>query len=176
MKIKSISSRNIKITVMSLILAILMIAVSACSDGNNSSTTSSFDMKDAMNAALEAGTSLPEMTTVTDADGDASVSALEAVTDISSDKLQSYGVSYSTEGKADEIVILNLNNDNDADDAVESLKKHVEERMNLFSNYDSKEGARYQNADVFQAGSCVILVVCDDSDEVEAAIEGVISE
>ena len=84
-------------------------------------------------------------------------------------KVDKFFVSYSNEGSADEIAVIALKNASDAQEAEKSLKKHVQERINVFSQYAPDQVKKAEKAITFKDGKYAVLIICDKQDEVKKA-------
>ena len=85
--------------------------------------------------------------------------------------MDSYFVSYSKEGKADEIAVIAVRNPADVDAAKKSLEAHKEDRYQLLNQYEPEEVKRIEDGIVFSQGQYAVLIICDDKDSVRKAFE-----
>ena len=78
-------------------------------------------------------------------------------------------------GVADEVSVLHLKKSEDVSIAKKKLEDRVTERRNQFNGYKPEEVYKLDNARIVVQGNYVALLICDDADNVEAALRGAIS-
>lgn len=150
----------------SLICAALC-AVSLCACGGSSKQVSMYDLQKSM---LEADTSLPEMKVTGSWEDDAN-KAFAYISDLDYSKVSGYFLAYAADGMAYEIAVVQLKDKADASAAADSLKSHVQDRVQIYKTYEPKQTERAENAVVKTDGSFVLLIMCDDQQKVEAAFK-----
>ena len=91
------------------------------------------------------------------------------ISDMDYGKVDKFFVSYSNEGSADEIAVIALKNASDTSDAEKSLKDHVQDRINVFSQYAPDQVRKAEKAITFKDGKYAVLIICDKQDEVKKA-------
>lgn len=57
-----------------------------------------------------------------------------------------------------------------------SLKEHIQDRINVFSQYAPEQVKKAENAITFKSGSYAVLIICDKQDEVKKAFTDFISK
>lgn len=135
-------------------------------------TVSMYDLNQEMEAAES---SLPEMLYASNADGNAK-EQFTHISDMEYDKVDSYFVSYSKEGKADEITVIAVKNPEDVSEAKESLARHRQSRIKLLQQYEPKEVKRMEDGILFTKGQYAVLLICEHPDAVRKAFEDFIEE
>ena len=155
------------------LLFALTILMTACGGPTvNSAYVEMQTLSETMLAAFnDAGGSAVPMATVTD-ESDSPETLLATVTDMDYEDVDHFFISYSTEGKADEIVVLCLTDPDKAKDAEASLLAHKENRAALFRTYGPDQADRIENNGiVFSQDQYAVLIICDGSESVKEAFE-----
>lgn len=153
--------------------ALLTLSLCACG-GEPQSGGAQVNMSQLQQAMLAADPSLQQMTSVTSeaADGEtlfAYVSALPY------DKVESFLLSYSSAGQADELAVIAVKDTKDVEEAAQSLRDHVQQRLQLFRQYGPDQAARVEQALVFTQDNCAVLIIADQSQAVREALEQTLS-
>lgn len=116
--------------------------------GAKKNTSGSVSMGD-LRTAMEGDPDLPEML-MPAAQKKMQKSKFSHISDMDYKKVDSYFVSYSSDGhKADEIVVIAVKDKADVDEAKESLTKHQQDRYNLLQSYEPKQVSRIQDGGWF---------------------------
>jgi len=132
-----------------LVLTMLVMCVGCGAKKNTSGSVSMYDLRTAMEAA---DPDLPEMLNASSTEKDAE-DKFSNISDMDYKKVDSYFVSYSSDGhKADEIVVIAVKDKADVDEAKESLTKHQQDRYNLLQSYEPKQVSRIQDGLIFTKG------------------------
>lgn len=155
-----------------LLAAMMLAAVFAAGCGGSSDTVSMFDLRTAMEAADD---TLGEMLSADSSEEDAE-DLFAYISDMDYSKVDKFFVSYSNEGVADEIAVIALKDASDAQEAEKSLEKHVQDRINVFSQYAPEQVKKAENAITFKDGRYAVLIICDKQDEVKKAFTDFISK
>lgn len=155
-----------------VLAAMMLAAVFAAGCGSSSDTVSMFDLRTAMEAADD---TLGEMLSADSSEEDAE-DLFAYVSDMDYSKVDKFFVSYSNEGVADEIAVIALKDASDAQEAEKSLEKHVQDRINVFSQYAPEQVKKAENAITFKDGRYAVLIICDKQDEVKKAFTDFISK
>lgn len=150
----------------------LLIVCAGCGSGKNSlNTVSMYDLRTAME---KADPDLPEMLNASSTEKDAE-DKFSHISDMDYKKVDSYFVSYSSDGhKADEIVVIAVKDKADVDEAKESLTKHQQDRYNLLQSYEPKQVSRIQDGLIFTEGQYAVLIITNHNDDVRKAFEDTI--
>ena len=161
---------------LSLLLAgLLALALCGCSGNEPPAAARSADMEALQTALLAADPSLPEMRSITGKVEDAQKLFLY-VSDLPYDKVEDFLLSYSAEGKADEIAVIAVKDPADAEEAAETLRAHPEQRLPLFRQYTPDQVSRAEKALVFTQDQYAVLLICDGNQDVKAALEDFLAQ
>lgn len=153
------------------VLALLIVCAGCGSGKNSSNTVSMYDLRTAME---KADPDLPEMLNASSTEKDAE-DKFSHISDMDYKKVDSYFVSYSSDGhKADEIVVIAVKDKADVDEAKESLTKHQQDRYNLLQSYEPKQVSRIQDGLIFTEGQYAVLIITNHNDDVRKAFEDII--
>ena len=117
---------------------------------------------------LSVAPSLPEMSSVSDADTGAG-DLFAYLSDMSYDKVEHFFLSYSAKGLADEIAVIAVKDPSDAASARDSLERHLKDRTLLYQQYQPDQVPRVENAELFIKDQYVVLIVCDEAEAVKRA-------
>lgn len=146
--------------------AFLILGISGCA----SHSTNSVPVVTLQEKLLAVDTSLPEMITVNHETENAA-ELFSSLSDVDYGKVDSYFLSYSSEGLADEVAVVRVKSSSDVKMVEDSLKEHVQKRVNLFQSYRADQVNRAENAVVFSNGNDVVLIISDQSGTVKNAYE-----
>lgn len=144
----------------------LALCFSLCACGADKEI-SIYDLQKAM---LSADGELPEMLTVSSSDADAE-KKFAYLSDMDYSKVEGYFLAYSADGTAYEIAVICLENSDDEAEAKASLQSHLQDRVNLYKTYEPTQASRAEDALIISRGSCVALIMCDNTDAVKSAFE-----
>lgn len=148
---------------------LLILALAGCG-GNETSPAQAADMEAMQTALLAADPTLPEMRSITGQVGDAET-LFTYVSDLPYEKVDDFLLSYSAEGKADEIAVIAVKDPADAEAAADTLRAHLDQRLTLFRQYSPDEVSRAEKALVFTQDQYAVLLICDGNQDVKAAFE-----
>ncbi len=161
---------------LSLLLAgLLALALCGCGGNEAPAAAQTADMEALQTALLAADPSLPEMRSITGKVEDAQ-KLFTYVSDFSYDKVEDFLLSYSAEGKADEIAVIAVKDPADAEEAAETLRAHLEQRLTLFRQYTPDQVSRAEKALVFTQDQYAVLLICDGNQDVKAALENFLAQ
>ena len=90
--------------------------------------------------------------------------------------MEDFLLSYSAEGKADEIAVIAVKDPADAEEAAETLRAHLEQRLTLFRQYTPDQVSRAEKALVFTQDQYAVLLICDGNQDVKAALEDFLTQ
>ena len=163
-----------KKTLLVCLAALLALTLCACGGEAQGGGSAQVNMSQLQRAMLAADPSLQQMTSVTSeaADGEtlfAYVSALPY------SKVESFLLSYSSAGQADELAVIAVKDTKDVEEAAQSLRDHVQQRLQLFRQYGPDQAARVEQALVFTQDNCAVLIIADQSQAVREALEQTLS-
>lgn len=156
---------------LSKLLVIVAMITCGCGSSRNTEIVSMYDLRVAMEAADD---SLPSMLNASSAEENAEEN-FKYISDLDYSKVDSYFVSYSEEGLADEIAVIAVKDPQDVKEAKESLEDHRDDRYKLLEQYEPEEVKRIEDGIVFSTGSYAVLIICDDPGAVRAAFEDAVS-
>ena len=106
--------------IISVMLALVVLLQCGCGGTKTSDTVSMYDLRQTMEAADK---SLPEMLNASSADENAA-DQFAYISDLDYGKVDSFFLSYAKEGTADEIAVVAVKDENDIDEAKQSLETH----------------------------------------------------
>lgn len=150
-----------------LLAGLLALALSGCGGETASPTV---DMTDLQTAMLDAAPSLPEMRSITGQVSDAET-LFAYFSDLDYSKVDDFLLSYSAEGKADEIAVIAVKDPADVQEAADTLQAHLDQRLTLFRQYSHDQVSRAEQALVFTQDQYAALVICDENQAVQTAME-----
>lgn len=153
---------------LSKLLVIIAMLTCGCANGETpSEAVSMYDLRVAMEAADD---SLPSMLNASSVEEEGEQN-FNHISDMDYDKVDSYFVSYSEDGLADEIAVIAVKDAADAKEAGESLKEHQQDRHKLFEQYEPEQVKRIDDGLVFTSGRYAVLIICDNAGAVRKAFE-----
>ena len=150
--------------------ALLLTALCACG-GSPDGSTATADMDGLQQAMLAADPTLAEDITSITGSVDDAAHLFSYLSDLSYDKVENFLLSYSTKGTADEVAVIAVKDPADVGEAASSLRRHVDQRKQLFQQYGPAEAARVEKAEIFTKDQYAVLIICDDSPAVKTAFE-----
>lgn len=148
-----------------LLLGCLSLGLCACQD---TAPAAALDMDVLQTALLDAAPSLPEMYTRTGGMKDAATDFAKFCA-LDYDKVADYLLLYSAEGKADEIVVIAVNDPAEVSLAEDSLREHWENRLKLYRQYSPAEVKRAEAGALFTQDQYAVLIICDEVQAVKDA-------
>ena len=165
-----------------LLAALALLALAGCGGSPSAQTrTPAVDGGALLQAMMEADGSLPEMTTVAMEVGSLSPNTADYrdrkktfsyISDLPFDLVDRFAVAYSVDGRlADEIAVIAVKDEADAGDALDSLRRHQQDRLKLYQTYGPQEAARVEKAQLFTRNQYAVLIICDDTTSVTDAFE-----
>lgn len=133
------------------------------------------DIEILQDAMISAAPSLPETVSINSKSDDAAES-FSYISDLDYNKVESFFICYANTPVADEIAVITVKDKADTQKALDSLKKHVEERISLFSTYAPEELERLENAITLTKDNYAALIICKDAKAVEDAFYKAVKE
>lgn len=156
-----------QLSLFTLLSALLLTFVlSGCS--GSQATGAVVSMTELQKVMLAADSSVPEMISVT-SDADDAAKLFSYLSDFPYDKVESFLLSYSATGKADEIAVIATKSSEDAADAAKTLRTHLDNRIKLFQQYGKEEVSRAEKGLIFTQDQYAVLIICNNSDAVKTA-------
>ena len=171
-----------KVLALLLVLIITAVCFSACSKNENgndakkeeSKTAQSVSMYDLYKAMIASSDKLDEsaMQYASSSDDGADVT-FKKVSYIDYAKVDSYFITAATDGASncDELVVIQLKDAADVNEAVESLNTHLSKRKDLYKTYAPELLPKLELARVFSQDNLAVLIICDDPDAVQTALK-----
>ncbi len=135
-----------------LVLALCLLT--ACS-GTKSAGADPIAVGEAM---LQAAEGLPEMSVLTSESEDGE-ELFHYLSDLDYDKVDGYYFAYAAGGTAEEIAVIRLGSESDAEEAMESLRRHVQNRVGLFQYYEPEQAEVAGGGQILTQGNLVALVI-----------------
>lgn len=80
-------------------------------------------------------------------------------------------MAYAADGTAYEIAVVQLKDKADVTAAADSLKAHVQDRVQLYKTYEPEQTQRAESAVVKTDGSFVLLIMSDTPQNAETAFK-----
>lgn len=148
---------------------VLVFSLCACS-GNGKNGTATVNINQLQQTMLAADPDLKEMTSVTGEASDGET-LFAYMSELPYSKVDNFLLSYSTAGKADEVAVIVVKEEKDAEEAAKTLRAHVEQRLRLFRQYSPDQVSRVEKAQVFTKGRYAVLIIADRGKDVRNAFE-----
>lgn len=148
-----------------LCAAALCLGLCACGE-----KTQKIDMYELEKSMISADKSLPEMM-VTGSWEENAEKAFSYISDLEYNKVSGYFLAYAADGMAYEIAVVQLKDKADVTAAADSLKAHVQDRVQLYKTYEPEQTQRAESAVVKTDGSFVLLIMSDTPQNAETAFK-----
>ena len=148
-----------------LCAAALCLGLCACGE-----KTQKIDMYELEKSMISADKSLPEMM-VTGSWEENAEKAFSYISDLEYNKVSGYFLAYAADGTAYEIAVVQLKDKADVTAAADSLKAHVQDRVQLYKTYEPEQTQRAESAVVKTDGSFVLLIMSDTPQNAETAFK-----
>lgn len=148
-------------------LCAVILAFSLCACGEK---TKSIDMQALENSMVSADKSLPEMKVSGSWDENAE-KAFSYISDLEYNKIHGFFLAYAADGMAYEIAVVQLKDKSDASAMADSLREHVQSRVQMYKTYEPQQVQRAESAVVKTDGDCVLLIMSDAPQNAETAFK-----
>lgn len=148
-------------------LCAVMLAFSLCACGEK---TKSIDMQALENSMVSADKTLPEMKVSGSWDENAE-KAFSYISDLEYNKIHGFFLAYAADGMAYEIAVVQLKDKSDASAMADSLREHVQSRVQMYKTYEPEQVQRAESAVVKTDGDCVLLIMSDAPQNAETAFK-----
>lgn len=148
-------------------LCAVMLSLSLCACGEK---TKSIDMQALENSMVSADKSLPEMKVSGSWDENAE-KAFSYISDLEYNKIHGFFLAYAADGMAYEIAVVQLMDKSDASAMADSLREHVQSRVQMYKTYEPQQVQRAESAVVKTDGDCVLLIMSDAPQNAETAFK-----
>lgn len=148
-------------------LCAVMLAFSLCACGEK---TKSIDIQALENSMVSADKTLPEMK-VSGSWEENSEKAFSYISDLEYNKIHGFFLAYAADGMAYEIAVVQLKDKSDASAMADSLREHVQSRVQMYKTYEPQQVQRAESAVVKTDGDCVLLIMSDAPQNAETAFK-----
>lgn len=148
-------------------LCAVMLAFSLCACGEK---TNSIDMQALENSMVSADKTLPEMK-VSGSWEENAEKAFSYISDLEYNKIHGFFLAYAADGMAYEIAVVQLKDKSDASAMADSLREHVQSRVQMYKTYEPEQVQRAESAVVKTDGDCVLLIMSDAPQNAETAFK-----
>lgn len=148
-------------------LCAVMLSLSLCACGEK---TKSIDMQALENSMVSADKTLPEMKVSGSWDENAE-KAFSYISDLVYNKIHGFFLAYAADGMAYEIAVVQLKDKSDASAMADSLREHVQSRVQMYKTYEPQQVQRAESAVVKTDGDCVLLIMSDAPRNAETAFK-----
>lgn len=148
-------------------LCAVMLAFSLCACGEK---TNSIDMQALENSMVSADKTLPEMK-VSGSWEENAEKAFSYISDLEYNKIHGFFLAYAADGMAYEIAVVQLKDKSDASAMADSLREHVQSRVQMYKTYEPQQVQRAESAVVKTDGDCVLLIMSDAPQNAETAFK-----
>lgn len=148
-------------------LCAVMLSLSLCACGEK---TKSIDMQALENSMVSADKTLPEMKVSGSWDENAE-KAFSYISDLEYNKIHGFFLAYAADGMAYEIAVVQLKDKSDASAMADSLREHVQSRVQMYKTYEPEQVQRAESAVVKTDGDCVLLIMSDAPQNAETAFK-----
>lgn len=152
-----------------LLAAILCISVVGCGK-EQKKEEKAVDMKKLQEVVVAADTTLPELKTVTSEDKNAELN-FTALSDLDYNLVDSYFYSYAQDGDVQEIAVVALKEEGDVAEMMDTLEKHVENRIGTFQEYTPEKVELAEKAVITSEGRYVLFVIAEKSGLIQNAFK-----
>lgn len=148
-------------------LCAVMLSLSLCACGEK---TKSIDMQALENSMVSADKTLPEMKVSGSWDENAE-KAFSYISDLEYNKIHGFFLAYAADGMAYEIAVVQLKDKSDVSAMADSLREHVQSRVQMYKTYEPQQVQRAESAVVKTDGDCVLLIMSDAPQNAETAFK-----
>ena len=122
------------------------------------------------NSMVSADKTLPEMKVSGSWDENAE-KAFSYISDLEYNKIHGFFLAYAADGMAYEIAVVQLKDKSDASAMADSLREHVQSRVQMYKTYEPEQVQRAESAVVKTDGDCVLLIMSDAPQNAETAFK-----
>lgn len=152
-------------------LAILMLcSVMLTGCGSDSAKEDGAVDIDALTRRMQEASDLPVMLTIRSGDERAE-RGFAAISTLAYDKVESFTLLYAADGSAYELAVIRLKDISDSKALEDTLRAHIDSRVQTYRNYDAAQVPRAEGAVVALHGRYAALIMCDDNPSVRAVFD-----
>ncbi len=152
------------------IVVLMMIVAAFAGCGSKAADNQAVDLESLKTAMLEADQDLPVMSEISSDDEDGE-DLFAYLSSLPYSDVEEYFFAYSDSGMAEEIAVIVLKDSSKADEAVESLKEHVQDRVTLFTTYAPDQVEDAENALTFSKDNLAVMIMGKNAGITKAAFE-----
>ena len=152
-----------------LLAVVLCISVVGCGK-EQKKEEKAVDMKKLQEVVVAADTTLPELKTVTSEDKNAELN-FTALSALDYDLVDSYFYACAQDGDVQEIAVIALKEEGDVAEMMETLEKHVENRIGTFQEYTPEKVELAEKAVITSEGRYVLFVIAEKSGLIQNAFK-----
>ena len=157
-------------------LALVLVCVSLVSCGEKKETKKiTVDMQQLQKELLASDPTLPEMKTVTSEEEHAELN-FTGLSDLDYGLVDSYFYSYAVDGDVQEVAVIALKEEGDVAEAMESLHKHLENRLQTLRTYSPGKVALAEDAVITNEGQYVVFIIAEKSGLIQNTFKESITE
>lgn len=140
------------------IACVLMVSVLLAGCGDSKEKEGKYTSKEIYDKVAASVTDMENMTVV-DNTTDEGKNAFSYVTEMDLDEIKDFVFAYSADGKADEIVVMQVKDSSNISTAKKDLEERLETRKSTFSVYNAEEGTKFSGATVVTKGNYLMLII-----------------
>ena len=140
------------------IACVLMVSVLLAGCGDSKEKEGKYTSKEIYDKVAASVTDMENMTLV-DNTTDEGKNAFSYVTEMDLDEIKDFVFAYSADGKADEIVVMQVKDSSNISTAKKDLEERLETRKSTFSVYNAEEGTKFSAATVVTKGNYLMLII-----------------
>lgn len=150
-------------------MTLLCLSIVGCGK-KNEKTLEQIDMKKLQETMLAADETLPKMK-ISSSDDDNADLNFSSLSDIDYNRIASYFYAYAKDGTAQEIAVIQLKNPKDEAVLMQSLQKHVDNRIKTLQEYNPEQVTMAEKAVITRKSGCVTLIISEKNGLIQNAFE-----
>lgn len=152
-----------------MITTLLCFCIVGC--GNKSEkTVEKIDIEKLQKTMLASDETLPQMQVSSSNDKNADLN-FSSLSDMDYNRIASYFYAYAKSGTAQEIAVIQLKNSKDEAVLMQSLQKHVDNRIKTLQEYNPEQVTMAENAVITRKSGCVTLIISEKNGLIQNAFE-----
>lgn len=155
--------------VLAIFTIVAMLLLMSCSE-SGSKDVEEIDFSAVKSSMTEAAENLPDMS-IMDSENEDGKESFEYLFDIEYDKIEQYYFTYSSTGMAEEIALIKLKDEKDAEDMKAAIEEHRQKRLSLLQTYSPEQVQMTEDAVVVSEGKYVCLIICENTSDVKKVFE-----
>lgn len=162
---KTIKKKFISITM----IALLCFSPISCGK-DSEKVVEQIDMNKLQETMLAADETLPEMKVSNSKDENADLN-FTSLSDMDYNRIADYFYAYAQNGTSEEIAVIQLKDSKDEAVLMQSLQKHVDNRITTLQEYNPEQVPMTENAVITRKSGCVTLIISEKNGMVQNAFE-----